>query len=193
MRKSPRLSAERWTRRYPQLVPVVVDPDTGEEELDVTEREVPGALVRDHETGLVYRLTMEDRRGGAAITFLSIETSGPDQEVPPSTLPHGQLIQLARQVLAEDRPAVHDRRVVVPGVKPPLDELARDYARHSRVGLADRYGVSTSTLDRWLREARETTDPATGRPYLAKVKPGRPTKTPGGKGRRANREKGQNK
>lgn len=181
MRSSPRLSAERWTRRYSEPVPVVIDPETGEQELGVRDVDVPGCLVRDHDAGLIYRLTIdEERAGGAAITFLSVETTGPGQSVPARTLPHSQLIRLAREVLAEQRqrPALHDRRVTVAGVKPPLDVLARDYGEHNRDALASRYGVSPSTVDRWLSEARRTPNPATGRPYLARRPPGRPPKNP---------------
>jgi hypothetical protein len=175
VRKSRRLSAKRWTRRYTEPV-LEQDPESGEPVADLREVEVLGAAVEDHEAGLVYRLTIEERRGGAAITFLSIETTGPHQQITTEQVPHADLIRHAREVL-KARPHLHTREVRLPGVKPPLEQIARDYAEHNRETLANRYEIGKSTLDRWLREARETTNSETGQPYLAKVRPGRPPKT----------------
>lgn len=179
MRKSKPLTTKRWTRRYSEPAPEVIDPETGEQEWTVREVEIRGARIEDHGSGLRYCVTIEERRGGAAITFLSVETTQPEQSVTNSNLSHSELIRHTREVLAAERPATHDRRVSIPGVKPPLEQIALDYAKHNREALADRYGVSASTLDRWIREARDTTDPETGRPYLGRARTGRPPKRPG--------------
>lgn len=176
VRKSHRITPERWTRHKVEPV-VTVDPETGEPVADVREIDVRGAKVTDHDAGLVYCLTIEERRGGAAITYLSVESMRPGVEVGRDTLPHSTLVRYARAVLAEERPRIHDRRVRVPGTKPPLAEFARDHARHNRQTLADLYDVSPSTVDRWIREARDTTNPDTGKPYLGKARTGRPPKT----------------
>ena len=55
----------------------------------------------------------------------------------------------------------------VKGDPPDLRQLAEEYPKYKRVDLASRYGVSPSTLDRWVAEARRRglLPPATtGRP-----------------------------
>lgn len=189
MRKSPRLKPERWTRRYAEAS-VTEDPETGEPVADLRWIEVPGAAVTDQDNGLIYRVTIEERRGGTALTFLSIETVGPDHQITRDTLGQSELIRIARDVLKAPV-RISTREVPVPGVKPPLEQIAKDYPATNRKALAEQYGVSPSTLDRWLAEARQAINPETGKPYLGKVRPGRPRKsleTPGGNRRRTNRK-----
>ena len=179
MRKSPSMNTERWTHRYSRPIEKEIDTDTGETELGIEEVAVPGARVHDLDSGVIYHLTIDqERRGGSAITFLSMQMASPDQAIPTGKIPHSELIRHARTVLTQERPSLFDRRVIVPGVKPPFDELAQKYAELNRVALAELYDVSPSTVDRWIREARETINPETGKPYIGKARTGRPPKAP---------------
>lgn len=155
-----------------------MDIETGESEpalLDVNEH---GARITDHTNGLVYYVVIEPEVGGWRLTHLAVDALAPNASVTRGSLSHGQLIRHARAVLAEDRPRLFDRRVSVAGSKPPLHQLAADYARLNRDALQDLYGVSRSTLSRWIQEARNETDPETGHPYLPPARRGRPPQNP---------------
>ena len=144
---------------------------------------VPGAKITDRDTGITYRATIGIGRGGPWLTTLSIDAGG--QRIN-STL----LARVPTQALAE-AVAEHLREqeqtgaeIVVSQVNrvlgdvPDLRELAEQYPKQKRVDLAALYGVSTSTLDRWVAEARR-------RGHLPPATTGRPRKpqTSGGTSR----------
>jgi hypothetical protein len=76
----------------------------------------------------------------------------------------------------------------LPGDRPDLSELAEEYPQHKRVDLAAIYGVSPSTLDRWVAEARR-------QGFLPPATTGRPRnpETPGGTSRPGQPRKRKNR
>ena len=144
--------------------------------------EIPGAQIRDRDTGVVYRATIGTGRGGPWLTSLTIETTEPGQRINSAMLsrvPTKALAEAVGQHLREVAEAGYDgvfrTRVRLRGDKPDLRELAEEYLNHKRQDLAALYGVSTSTIDRWVAEAR-----ALGLIGPAKTgRPPNPPQTPG--------------
>lgn len=154
---------------------------------EVSERgewvKVPGAQITDRDTGITYRATVGTGRGGPWLTYLSILTATPDQRINPTLLARVPTRALAEAVAAHLREQEQTGSQIVvsqinrvPGDMPDMRELAEQYGKHKRVDLAALYGVSPSTLDRWIAEARR-------RGHLPPATTGRPRnpETPGGK------------
>lgn len=153
---------------------------------------VPGAKVTDRDTGLIYCATIGTGRGGPWLTYLSILTpnpgtlfgaDSPEQRINPPLLGRVPTRALAEAVADHLRKHEESGAAIVvdqvsrtTGDRPDLRELAEQYPQHKRVDLAALYGVSPSTLDRWVAEARR-------RGMLPPATTGRPRnpQTPGGK------------
>ena len=133
---------------------------------------VPGAQITDRETGIKYRATIGTGRGGPWLTSLSIDAGG--QRINQTLLarvPTRALAEAVEDLLRQHEESgaaiVVDQVNRVPSDRPDLRTLAEQYPNYKRVDLAALYGVSPSTLDRWIVEARRRglLPPATtGRP-----------------------------
>lgn len=182
--------------------------------------EIPGAQIRDRDTGLTFYATIGTGRGGPWLTSLAIVPASEEQLL--TTLltaagatPTSPVERIDRRVL--DSIPVRELAEAVDGLlrvqsergadivigrvdrtwgrMPDLRELAKNYPKHKRVDLAALYGVSPSTLDRWVAEARrqDLLPPATtGRPPRAQPMERKPNpKTPDDRrGRRRTKKEG---
>ena len=139
---------------------------------------IRGARITDRDTGIEYRATVGTGRGGAWLTHLSI-TVPADQRVnhdvlsrTPTKAIADAVAQNLRETAEADVDAVFTTKVRVPGDRPRLSELAAEHSQRTRQELADLYGVSPSTIDRWVAAARSAglIGPATtGRPPTSKT------------------------
>lgn len=129
---------------------------------------IPGAEINDHDRGVTYRATLDDR---GQIDHLEIVVRG---HVHPGTERHLPVDRIQRAVSehlqATARAQVTDGPgtiVIVPpgglvdptrrGEVPPAEEIADLMGKNAlgRKAIADRYGRNVRTVDRWITNARK--------------------------------------
>lgn len=160
----------------------------------------PGAQIHDHDRDVTYRATVDPATSD--LDHLEVIVRGwiddnVMKRVPVARVRREVLAQVAADRSARAAGGDDVMTLVLPGgltggdgsrySPPPLEEVARLMgAGLDRHALAERYGRPLRTVDGWIRRARQQY-PEQG---PARTRGRRRSQTPGGKGRRANQEKG---
>ncbi len=147
---------------------------------EVDGQEDKGAQIIDMASRVTYRVTVERRGRNVYLSSLHIDAP-PGVKVDSrflSQVPTGRLAEAADQYLRAAAESGPGHIVILPpeavagrGFVPDLDELAARLRETSRIELVaayqEEYGVSRSTVDRWIRAARDAgliEEAETGRP-----------------------------